>query len=354
MASTITRLQHVITADKTTLKLNAAASSLPAVPTPAKKGGLLASLPPSLVPYAELMRLHQPAGVYASLVPTLIGLFLAAASPKLTPSSISRISPLTLLTITITHIVGNTLLRGAACAYNDAIDAPYDRLVARCKSRPVARGAVTSLQAHMFALPVFGLWIVTLFTLPSPETVVAPAALLTATMGIYPFCKRITHFPQLVLGISLALAQAIGYGSLGVSFSNTDLPTQIGLGCLYVSYVVHTMIYDTVYAHQDLEDDLKAGILSMAVLCRGRTKVVLSRLAAVEVGLLAATGWTLGLEGPSYRVGAVGGTAMALGTMVKSVRLDEPKNCRMWFARLLWWMGACVVGGLAGEYWLRV
>ncbi|KAJ5903522.1 UbiA prenyltransferase family-domain-containing protein [Penicillium tannophilum] len=353
MAFTTTHLQHVITSDKTTLKLNAAAS-LPAVPTPAKKGGFLSSLPPSLVPYAELLRLHQPAGVYASLVPTLIGLFLAAASPTLTRSSTSRISPLSLLTLSVTHTVGNTLLRGAACAYNDAIDAPYDRLVARCKSRPVARGAVTSLQAHMFALFVFGLWIVTLFTLPSPETVATPAALLVATMAIYPFCKRITHFPQLVLGISLAFAQAIGYGSLGVSFSNMDLPTQIGLGCLYVSYVVHTMVYDTVYAHQDLEDDLKAGILSMAVLCHGRTKIVLSGLATVEVGLLAATGWTLGFEGWSYWIGAVGGTAMALGTMVRLVRLDEPKDCRMWFARLLWWMGACVVCGLAGEYWLRV
>jgi 4-hydroxybenzoate polyprenyltransferase len=154
-----------------------------------------------------------------------------------------------------------------------------------------------------------------------------------------------------VLGISFGLAQAIEYRSIGVSFPNTSLPTQTacGLGYLYASYVVHTMMYDTVYSHQDLEGGLKAGILSMAVLCRGRTTTVLSGLAAVEVGLLAATGWTLGFEGWPYWVGAVGSTAM-----VKLVRLEDPKDCRMWFARLLWWMGACVVGGLTGEYWLRV
>jgi len=147
------------------------------------------------------------------------------------------------------------------------------------------------------------------------------------------------------------MAQAIRYGSIGVSLPNTSLPTQTacGLGYLYALYVVHTMIYDTMYSHQDPEGDLKAGILSMAVPCHGRTTIVLSGLAAVEVGLLAATGWTLRFEGWPYWVSVDGGTAM-----VKLGRLEDPKDCRMWFARLLWWMGACVVGGLTGEYWLSV
>ncbi|KAE8336728.1 hypothetical protein BDV24DRAFT_178386 [Aspergillus arachidicola] len=321
---------------------------LPSPPQPTKKTNILSSLSPSLIPYAELMRLHQSAGIYAAYVPNLIGVFLAAASPTLTPTH--RPSPTHLLTLTTLHALSNTLLRGSACAYNDALDAPYDRQVARCKNRPVARGAVSALQAHTFAFSLGLCWVLTLSILPS--TSYMPAALLAGSMAFYPFCKRITHFPQLVLGVSLALSQGIGYGSLGVDIRVLDTGTQIALGCLYVSYVVHTMIYDTVYAHQDLKDDLKAGVLSMAVLCRGKTKAVLTGLAAVEVGLLGVMGWMMGF-GRMYWGGAVGGSGVVLGRMISMVKLEEPRDCRLWFERLLWWIGACVVGGLVGEFWLR-
>ncbi|PIG80424.1 hypothetical protein AARAC_004970, partial [Aspergillus arachidicola] len=167
-------------------------------------------------------------GIYAAYVPNLIGVFLAAASPTLTPTH--RPSPTHLLTLTTLHALSNTLLRGSACAYNDALDAPYDRQVARCKNRPVARGAVSALQAHTFAFSLGLCWVLTLSILPS--TSYMPAALLAGSMAFYPFCKRITHFPQLVLGVSLALSQGIGYGSLGVDIRVLDTGTQIALGCL--------------------------------------------------------------------------------------------------------------------------
>ncbi|KAE8131499.1 UbiA prenyltransferase family-domain-containing protein [Aspergillus pseudotamarii] len=345
--ATITTQTTSSPAQNASIKLNITAP-LPSPPQPTKKTNILSSLPPSLVPYAELMRLHQPAGIYAAYVPNLIGVFLAAASPILTPSH--RPTPTHLLSLTILHALSNTLLRGSACAYNDALDAPYDRQVARCKNRPVARGAVSALQAHTFAFFLGLCWILTLSILPSTSYI--PAALLAASMAFYPFCKRITHFPQFVLGLSLALSQGIGYGSLGVDVRVLHSSTQIALACLYVSYVVHTMIYDTVYAHQDLQDDLKAGVLSMAVLCQGRTKMVLTGLAAVEVGLLGVTGWMMGFGG-MYWGGAVGGSAVVLGRMISVVKLEEPKDCRRWFERLLWWTGACVIGGLVGEFWLR-
>ncbi|KAB8261314.1 UbiA prenyltransferase family-domain-containing protein [Aspergillus pseudonomiae] len=344
MAAVITQTSSL--ANNASIKLNITAP-LPSPTQPAKKTNILSSLPPSLVPYAELMRLHQPAGIYAAYVPHLIGVFLAAASPTLTSH---RPTPTHLASLTILHALSNTLLRGSACAYNDALDAPYDRQVARCKNRPVARGAVSVAQAHAFAFFLGLCWILTLSTLPS--TSYMPAALLAGSMAFYPFCKRVTHFPQLVLGLSLALSQGIGYGSLGVDLRVLDSRTQIALVCLYVSYVVHTMIYDTVYAHQDLEDDLKAGVLSMAVLCQGRTKIVLTGLAAAEVGLLGVAGWMMGFGG-MYWGGAVGGSAVVLGRMICVVRLEEPRDCRRWFERLLWCTGACVIGGLVGEFCLR-
>ncbi|GAB1199371.1 hypothetical protein APSETT444_008718 [Aspergillus pseudonomiae] len=221
MAAVITQTSSL--ADNASIKLNITAP-LPSPTQPAKKTNILSSLPPSLVPYAELMRLHQPAGIYAAYVPHLIGVFLAAASPTLTSH---RPTPTHLASLTILHALSNTLLRGSACAYNDALDAPYDRQVARCKNRPVARGAVSVAQAHAFAFFLGLCWILTLSTLPS--TSYMPAALLAGSMAFYPFCKRVTHFPQLVLGLSLALSQGIGYGSLGVDLRVLDSRTQIAL-----------------------------------------------------------------------------------------------------------------------------
>jgi 4-hydroxybenzoate polyprenyltransferase len=304
--------------------------------------GLVSHLPLTLVPFAELMRLHKPAGYYAFYFPHLFGTFIAAILSTPTPSISS------LAYVCAIHAVGNIFLRGAACTWNDTLDAPLDRQVARCWHRPVARGAVSPTIAHIFTIAQTAVWVLTLCWLPWECSF--PAVLFALTMAVYPFCKRVTNFPQVVLGSSLALGQSIGMTSLGLDpFSRISPPVRGALACVYFSNVVNAMIYDTIYAHQDLKDDLKAGVMSMAVACAPHTKKVLSVLSVVEIALLASTGYLLGFGG-CFWAAAVGGTAAVLGWMIATVRLDEPADCWNWFKWCIWFTGGTLCLGLLGEY----
>jgi len=192
-------------------------------------------------------------------------------------------------------------------------------------------------------------WIAVLATMPGECHV--PALLFAATMVLYPFCKRFTNFPQVVLGFSLALGQTIGAASMGLDpFGGSQ---RGALLCLYLSNVLNAVVYDTVYAHQDLKDDLKAGVMGMAVACNGRTREVLSVLSVAEVGLLAAAGHLAGF-GAAYWVSGVAGTAAVLAWMISVVDLEQPADCWRWFKWTIWFTGATLSAGLAGEYAMRV
>ena len=307
--------------------------------------GLVSHLPPALIPYAELMRLHKPAGYYAFFFPHLFGIFFAAAVAP------SAAIPYLLTSTILIHAAGNLVLRGAACTWNDTLDAPFDRLVARCRHRPVARGAVTPGVAHAFTALQTLAWIAILSCLPSKCWV--PAGLLALTMAVYPFCKRFTNFPQVVLGFSLALGQSVGMASMGLNpMGRASSTERRAMLCLYLSNVVNAVVYDTVYAHQDLKDDLQAGVKSMAVACGSRTKEVLSILSLAEVALLAGVAYFGGFS--SWFWGAsVGGTAAILGYMIATVRLDVPADCWKWFKGCIWLTGAALCTGLGGEYFIR-
>ena len=302
--------------------------------------GLVSCLPASLIPYAELMRLHRPAGYYAFYFPHLFGTLYAAAlwSPNIVE----------LLRVNFLFAVGSLILRGAACTWNDTLDAPYDRLVARCRHRPVARGAVSPFAAHLFTLFQSVLGAAILFQLPS--ICLIPAALLIFTMGIYPFAKRVTYYPQVVLGFSLALGQLVGAAGMGMDpFRQTSLKVNYAMGSLYLSNVVNAIVYDAVYAHQDLKDDLKAGVKSVAVAWQSRTKPVLCFLSVLEVALLGVSGYLFKM-GSLYFVSAVAGTATVLGSMIWAVRLDVPEDCGKWFKWSIWLTGGTLSSGLLAEY----
>ncbi|MCJ1436773.1 Para-hydroxybenzoate--polyprenyltransferase, mitochondrial precursor (PHB:polyprenyltransferase) [Xylographa pallens] len=310
------------------------------------KTGLVSHLPSTWIPFAELMRLHKPAGYYASYFPLLIGTFFAAAVSAEVPSLSA------LARVCAVHTIGNLFLRGAACSWNDTMDAPFDRKVARCRNRPVARGAVPPGVAHVFTTLLTTTWFSILSWLPQESF--PPAVLFALLLMIYPFCKRITNFPQVVLGLALGLGQSVGMASLGLDpLAQSSMHVQGAIACLYFSNVVNAMIYDTVYAHQDLKDDLKAGVMSMAVACGGRTREVLTLLSAVEVGLLAVVGYLIGF-GPLYFVAAVGGIAAILGTMIVMVDLETPAACMNWFKWTIWLTGAALCTALAGEYVARL
>ena len=152
-------------------------------------------------------------------------------------------------------MIGSLLLRGAACSWNDTLDADYDRQVARCRHRPVARGAVSPLAAHLLTLAQSAVGVAILSQLP--RTYRVPAILLTTTTAFYPLRRRVTHYPQVVLGCSLALGHIVGAAGMGLDIQHQNPYTTAGMGFLYLSNVLDAVIYGAVYAHQDLKDDLK-------------------------------------------------------------------------------------------------
>ena len=188
------------------------------------------------------MRLERPAGFYAFCVPYLVGLGYGACLTDPVPS------PIHLLGLCGLFLVYCIILRGAACAWNDNVDQEFDRQVARTRLRPIARGAVSTMQGHIFT--------VTLLLAEIPVFMVLPAACayhavpINALFGGYALMKRITHYPLLVLGFPFAWAIFMSCAALDVDpiSNHRTIPTM----CLFIVNVLWTMIYDTVYAHQDI------------------------------------------------------------------------------------------------------
>jgi 4-hydroxybenzoate polyprenyltransferase len=302
--------------------------------------GFLSYLPRKAVPYGELMRLDKPAGTYYLFFPCLFSTLLAAtmATPIAAPSAVVGTTAL--------FFTGALVMRGAGCTINDLWDRNLDPHVARTRLRPIARRAITPQQAIVFLGGQLTTGLAVLLSLPFECFWYATPSLLLVTL--YPLAKRVTYYPQFVLGLTFSWGAMLGFPALGIDLlSNSAALT--AAGCLYASNVAWTVLYDMIYAHMDIKDDVKAGIKSIALKHEKETKMVLSGLAVVQLGLLSATGVATGL-GPVFFVGSVGGAALTLGAMIRQVKLKEVKNCWWWFVNGAWFTGGAISLGLAGEY----
>jgi 4-hydroxybenzoate polyprenyltransferase len=302
--------------------------------------GLLSYLPPSVVPYAELIRLDKPTGTYYLFFPCLFSTLLAA------PLAVPMASPLTVIGTTALFLTGALVMRGAGCTINDLWDRNLDPHVARTRLRPIARGAVSPQAAIIFtgAQLLTGLAVLVQF----PTTCLyygIPSLLLVAT---YPLAKRVTYYPQFVLGLTFSWGAIMGFPALGVDLL-TSQAALTAASCLYASNVAWTVLYDMIYAHMDIKDDVKAGIKSIALAHENNTKVVLTGLAAVQVGLLATAGAAVG-AGPIFFIGSCGSAVVTLGAMIWKVNLKSVANCWWWFRNGCWFTGGGIALGLGGEY----
>ena len=315
-------------------------SKLPAYHT--KTAGALCLVPSPWAPYAELMRLDRPAGLWAFYIPYLIGLGYGACLTDRIPS------PAHVVRLSGLFLVYCIILRGAACNWNDNVDQEYDRQVARTKLRPIARRAVSTKQGHIFTVALLLTEIPVLVMLP--PACAYHAIPINILFGGYALMKRITHYPQVVLGFPFAWAVLMSCAALNVD--PTSSQHIISTMSLFIANVLWTMIYDTVYAHQDIRDDIKAGVKSMAVRFSDSTKKLAAILATVQVALLLYAGWGAGLS-PIYFIFACGGTAFVLGTMIAEVDLKDPSSCAWFFHRGFWYVGGSMVMGFAGEYMAR-
>lgn len=162
--------------------------------------------------------------------------------------------------------------------------------------------------------------------------------------------KRVTHYPQFVLGLAFSWGALLGFPALGLSLMDPTSGAAPAAACLYGSSIAWTVLYDTIYAHQDVKDDVKAGVKSIVVKHRAHTKILMTTLGVVQVGLLASAGAVCGC-GPVFYAVSCAGSAGALAYMVRKVDLEDVKQCWYWFKWCAWAVGIVTVGGgLAGEY----
>lgn len=306
------------------------------------KVGLISLLPSSWVPYAELIRLDKPTGTYYLFLPCLFSTLLAA--PLATPMA----SPVSVIGTSALFFAGALIMRGAGCTINDLWDRNLDPHVARTRLRPIARGAVTPFRALVFtgAQLLAGLAILLQFPLEC-FFYATPSLLFVAS---YPLAKRVTYYPQFVLGLTFSWGAMMGFPALGVDLlSNSSALT--AAACLYGSNVAWTVLYDFIYAHMDVKDDVKAGIKSIA-LAHDQSKRLLVGLATVQIGFLAAAGVAAG-AGPAFFVGSCGGAALTLGYMIRKVNLQSVKDCWWWFVNGCLLTGGAISAGLAVDYAIK-
>ncbi|KAL2112581.1 hypothetical protein VUR80DRAFT_7194 [Thermomyces stellatus] len=305
--------------------------------------GLLAHLPNSWVPYAELIRLDKPAGTYYLYFPCLFSTLMAApmAFPMATPGDVVAKSLL--------FLTGALIMRGAGCTINDLLDRNLDPHVSRTKFRPIARGAITPFRGLVYTGAQLLAGLAVLLQFPTSCLFYGiPSLFLVAT---YPLAKRVTYYPQAVLGLTFSWGAIMGFPALGVDLlSNSS--ALIAAACLYTSNISWTILYDMIYAHMDRKDDVKAGIKSIAVKHDAQTKAILTGLGLVQVGLLGAAGVASG-AGPLFFIGSCGGALATLGIMIRKVNLKNAKDCWWWFVNGCWITGGTISLGLAADYFAQ-
>lgn len=293
-----------------------------------------------MVPYAELIRIDKPAGTNYLFLPCLFSTLLAA--PLATPMA----TPATVLGTTALFYAGALVMRGAGCTINDLWDRNLDPQVARTRLRPIARGAVSVRQAIPFlgVQLLAGLGILLQFPLQCLFYGV-PSLLF---VGCYPLAKRITNYPQFILGLTFSWGAFMGFPALGVDLL-TNTAAMVSAASLYGSCVAWTIVYDMIYAYQDIRDDAKAGIKSIALAQEANAKTFLGTVATVQVCLLGTAGFVIG-AGPIFYAGTCGGAAITLAYMVRSVNLSDAQDCWAWFRKGAWYTGGVISLGFAGEY----
>ena len=261
-------------------------------------------------PYLRLARLDRPIGSWLLLMPCWWSVGLAGMHDGRMPS----------LWHIILFFIGAFAMRGAGCTWNDLVDRNLDGLVERTRSRPIPSKQVTVAQATAFMLAqaMIGLLVLIQF---NRFTVMTGLASLVV-VAIYPFMKRVTYWPQIFLGLAFSWGALMGWPA---AFGRLDWPALV----LYAGSISWVIGYDTIYAHQDREDDLLIGIKSTALLFGERTRPILSAFYAGAVVLIGVAGLMAG-GGLIFVLGLVA-FAAHLAWQVRRLDINDSVHCLMLF-----------------------
>ena len=266
--------------------------------------GWVARLPQGWRPYALLMRLDRPIGSWLLFLPGLWAFALVAPDWRQG------------LWLTALFGLGAVLMRGAGCVVNDLWDRDLDRQVERTAGRPLASGALRARHALVFLALVLAVALLILLQLNRTAQVLGVASLIPVVL--YPLAKRVTDWPQAVLGVIFSWAAPMGYAAVTGGLDAAAF-------ALWAAGFFWILGYDTIYAHQDREDDALVGIRSSALRLGDKTRPFLILCYGLTMALLVLAGWLAGLT-PWYLLGLALPGAM-LARQVMQLDIADPALC---------------------------
>ncbi|MCC6468079.1 MAG: 4-hydroxybenzoate octaprenyltransferase [Alphaproteobacteria bacterium] len=259
--------------------------------------------PASARPYLRLARLDRPIGTWLLLIPCWWGVALAGPDwPE--------------IGLMLLFAIGSVAMRGAGCTFNDIVDRDIDRRVARTADRPVASGQIGVPAAILFMAAQSLVGLAVLLSMNRAAILWGLGSL--GLVAIYPFMKRITWWPQFVLGLAFNWGALVGY----VAASGRMAPPAL---LLYAAGIAWTLGYDTIYAHQDKQDDAIVGVKSSARFLADRTRPFLYAAYAATIALLAASGLAAGLGWPFFLLLLAG--LVHLFWQASTVDTEDPRDC---------------------------
>lgn len=268
---------------------------------------------PQIGPYWRLMRLHKPVGSLLILWPTLASLWIAADGK---PS----------VSLVIIFTLGTFMMRSAGCAINDYADRELDGHVERTRDRPLATGELAPQKALLCFIIVcvlaFGLVLLT------NALTVYLAFVGAALTAIYPFLKRVTHLPQIWLGLAMNWGVVMAYSAQ----ANTLHP---GIGVFYAATILWCVVYDCFYAMVDREDDIRMGAKSIAILFGEQDRLICKLLQLMCLLALYMAGERLGLGG-YYQWITLGGSALLFTYQQFLIRNRDRDGCFAAFMNNRW------------------
>ncbi|EGP10011.1 4-hydroxybenzoate polyprenyltransferase [Bradyrhizobiaceae bacterium SG-6C] len=283
-------------------------------------------------PYLRLSRFDRPIGWWLLLMPCWWSAALAAGIARDLHS---------LPKVIVLFLIGAMVMRGAGCTWNDITDRKLDAKVERTRSRPIPAGQVSVAQAGAFLVLQALVGLAVLLQFNRFAVLIGIASLVI--VAVYPFMKRITYWPQVTLGLAFSWGALMGFAVILGQINATAL-------VLYAGSIAWVIAYDTIYAHQDTEDDIMVGIKSTALLFGERTQLALTifySLAVVLIGValrLGGSGWLAWIGLAAF--------AAHLVWQVRTIRIDDSALCLRLFKSNRN-AGLLLFAGLLGDAVLR-
>ena len=295
--------------------------------TDIERGGWVGKLPAVLAPYAILARLDRPIGAWLLFLPGLWSILLARAAWPET------------LRLILLFGLGSVVMRSAGCVVNDMWDRKIDRLVARTAGRPLASGALSMKQAAAFLAGLLCIGLAILLSLNWQAQILGASSLIL--VALYPAAKRVTWWPQAMLGITFGFGAPLGYVAATHRFDGAAL-------LLYGAVFFWILGYDTIYAHQDREDDALVGVRSTARLFAETSRPFLTVCYTLTVALLIAAGLLAGLS--FWFLVVLIPCAALLARQVWTLDVNDPARCLALFQSNKWLGLGVGLALLAGRF----